>query len=66
MRDHHVIIRFEEFYSECHPRLERFAPDFAADTFLRVCQGLSAAGGGHRRAQRIEGAVPAEATEPSV
>ena len=40
---------FDEFYAECHPRVERFSPDAQMDTFLRVCQGLPAAGGGHRR-----------------
>jgi hypothetical protein len=40
---------FEEFYAECHPRIEHFAPDAPIDAFLRVCQGLTATGDGHRR-----------------
>ena len=60
------VLSFEEFYSECHPRLERFAPDFEADSFLRVCQGIPTVGGGggHRRAQ-VHG-VPSSVTEPSI
>ena len=41
---------YEEFYSECHPRLENDAPGADIVGFLRLCQGIPPpAGGGHRR-----------------
>jgi hypothetical protein len=49
----------EEFNSECHPRLE--AGDGAdartMNSFLAVCQGVPAAGGGHRRTMDNEDIV---------
>jgi hypothetical protein len=46
----------EEFNSECHPRLEAGDGQDARDmsAFLAVCQGVPAAGGGHRRAEGDE------------
>eukprot|EP01043_Picozoa_sp_COSAG02_P061439 COSAG02_NODE_8260_length_2639_cov_1.019291_4_plen_150_part_00 len=41
----------EEFHSECHPRIDGTADEATLSAFLAVCQGIPAAGGGHRRAE---------------
>ena len=49
----------EEFNAECHPRLEagNGADAVTMNNFLALCQGVPAAGGGHRRMESTDGPV---------